>query len=113
MKTNKEILEEINEAIRSGNYDVIIEYCQEDTKWLFVGEHEINGREAVKEYIKDAYLAPPEFTQHLFADGNYVIATGEISLVDAYRKWTKFSYCDIWKFEDGKIAELKAFVIPD
>jgi ketosteroid isomerase-like protein len=113
MKTNKEILEEVNEAIRRGNYDVILGYCQEDTKWLFVGEQEINGRDLVKEYIKDAYLAPPKFTQHLFADGNYVIATGEISLVDANNQWTTSSYCDIWKFEDGKIAELKAFVIPD
>jgi hypothetical protein len=47
MKTNKEILEEINEAIRGGNYEIMIKYCREDTKWLFVGEQEINGAEAV------------------------------------------------------------------
>jgi ketosteroid isomerase-like protein len=23
------------------------------------------------------------------------------------------SYCDVWRFRDGRMAELKAFVIPD
>lgn len=113
MKGNQEILEKINEAIRNGNYDLMVDYCHDDTHWLFVGEQEIKGKEAVKKYLKDAYLVPPKFTQNFFVDGNYVIATGEISLLDENSQWKTSSYCDIWKFEDEKIVELKAFVIPD
>jgi ketosteroid isomerase-like protein len=113
MKDNKAILEKVNSAVRVGNYEVLIEYCKEDTKWVFIGDQVLDGKEAVRAYLKDAYLAPPRFTEHLMADGNFVIATGEISLIDANNQWTKSSYCDIWKFEDGQIVELRAFVIPD
>jgi ketosteroid isomerase-like protein len=113
MKGNKEILEKINEAIRNGDYDLMVDYCQDDTHWLFVGQQEIKGKGAVKKYLKDAYLAPPKFTQNFFVDGNYVIATGKISLLDENSQWKTSSYCDIWKFEDEKILELKAFVISE
>ena len=79
MKTNKETLEESNDAIRLGNYDHILNFCQEDTKWVFLGDRTLEGKAAVRSYMEEAYLAPSEFTQQLLADGDFVIATGEMT----------------------------------
>jgi len=37
--------------------------------------------------------------------------TGKITLKDAKGIYTRYDYSDIWRFENGKIAALKAFII--
>jgi ketosteroid isomerase-like protein len=44
-------------------------------------------------------------------DGDFVMVTGGIRLKNKDGQYEHFDYCDLWRFEDGKIAELKAFVI--
>jgi uncharacterized protein len=36
---------------------------------------------------------------------------GEITLQGDDGKAARHSYCDVWRFEDGKLAELHAFVV--
>ena len=57
--------------------------------------------------MAEVYTEPPKFhVANLIAEGDYVTALGEITMggID-------YSYCDVWRFRDGKMAELKAFVI--
>lgn len=55
----------------------------------------------------EVYKEPPKFSvSTLIAEGDYVTALGEITI-----DGTHYSYCDVWRFRDGKMAELKAFVI--
>ena len=49
--------------------------------------------------------------RQLIAEGEYLAALGEIILTDENGKDADFSYCDIWRFENGRMAELNAFVI--
>ncbi|GAA4154849.1 hypothetical protein GCM10022217_12380 [Chryseobacterium ginsenosidimutans] len=44
-------------------------------------------------------------------DGSYVTVIGEITLKATNGTYNYYDYCDVWRFENGKIAELKAFVI--
>jgi ketosteroid isomerase-like protein len=58
------------------------------------------------------YLEPPKFdVENLIAEGDFVSAIGKIRMKDEGGKVTDYSYCDVWRFRDGKMAELKAFVI--
>ncbi len=58
------------------------------------------------------YKEPPKFTvTNLIAEGDFVTALGEITLKGEDAKETDYSYCDVWRFRDGKMVELKAFVI--
>ena len=68
---------------------------------------DLKGKEAVRQYMAEAYKEPPKFSvSNMIAEGDYVTAIGEITIggVD-------YSYCDVWRFRDGKMTELKAFVI--
>lgn len=109
---NTSILVNANEHVKKGEYEAYLSYLTEDAKWVFVGERTLLGKEAVRQYIKEFYLAPPVFDmEKAIEEGDFVTATGNISLKNVNGEYDHYIYCDIWRFNNGKIAELKAFVI--
>jgi uncharacterized protein (TIGR02246 family) len=111
-ETYKAILEAANAAIVQGDYEGFLGLCTEDTKWVFVGDRTIDGKEAVRQWMATAYKEPPQFkVLRLVAEGDCVTAIGEITLKDDAGKATHHAYCDVWRFRDGRMAELHAFVI--
>jgi len=109
---NKTILKKANSAVTDGDNDGFLSFCTEDTKWTFVGEETLNGKEAVRQWMKINYVEPPKFqVEQLIAEGDFVTAIGKINLKDENGENAEFAYCDVWRFRDGKMAELNAFVI--
>lgn len=110
--TNKEILTLANKAVDNGNHPGFLDHCTEDTVWHFVGDITLRGKQAVLQYMDETYIEPPvNIVTNLLADGNFVIATGTIALTDKEGKTTTSEYCDVWRFENGKMAELHAYVV--
>lgn len=111
---NKTILETANAAITKGDYEGFLSFCTEDTVWTFVGDRTLKGKQAIREYMAQVYTEPPTFmVENLIEEGDFVIAIGKISLKDEGGKIIDYSYCDVWRLRDGKLHELKAFVIED
>jgi ketosteroid isomerase-like protein len=109
---NKTTLEQANVAISVGDYEGFLSYCTDDTQWTFVGEQTLRGKEAVRDWMATAYLEPPTFrVQHFIAEDDFVTALGTIRLPDEDGNPTNHAYCDVWRFRDGKMDELTAFVI--
>ncbi|RQO65921.1 ketosteroid isomerase [Pedobacter sp. KBW06] len=109
---HKAILEKANAAITEGDYEGFLSFCTEDTTWTFVGDRILRGKQAVREYMAATYLEPPKFmVENLIAEGEFVTAIGKINMKNEEGKMTAYSYCDVWRFRDGKMAELEAFVI--
>ncbi len=111
-KTNKKILEIANEAISNGDYEGFLTFCTNDTQWNFMGDQILHGKQAVRDYMSATYIEPPQFkVEHLIAEGDFVTALGQISLKNDEGEFLKYDYCDVWRFENGKMAKLNAFVI--
>jgi len=109
---NKSILKQANAAIADGDYEGFLSFCSDDTQWTFVGDQTIKGKKAVRQWMAETYLEPPEFTViNLIAEDDFVTAIGEITMKEQDGKDTHYSYCDVWRFRDGKMVELRAFVI--
>jgi len=109
---NKQTLELANAAIKVGDYERFLYYCTEDTVWTFVGEQTLRGKEAVRRYMAQTYLEPPDFeVQRMIAEGDMVMALGKIRFKDTSGTMVSYDYCDVWQFTDGRLHELKAFVI--
>jgi len=109
---NKAILEEANAAIALGDHEGFLAFCTDDTEWTFVGDHTLKGKEAVRRWMETAYTEPPRFSvAHMIAEGDFVVAVGNIATKDEEGEVADSSYCDVWHFRDGKIVGLKAFVI--
>lgn len=109
---NKEILEQGNAAISKGDNEGFLFHCTEDTEWVFVGDRTLHGKEAVRQWMAETYLEPPQnAVEALIAEGNLITATGTIKEKNKHGQWETSSYCDVWEFRDGKMAKLTAFVI--
>ena len=113
MKTNADILEQANARIDKGDIEGFLAFCTEDTVWTFVGDRVLDGKAAVRAWMKETYLHPPvNDVTRMIADAEHVVAYGEVTVTDAAGKATRSAYCDVWRCRDGKLHELRAFVIP-
>ena len=57
-------------------------------------------------------MEPPKFTvDKIIAEGDSVVSCGDMTMKDKEGKNQQYSYCDIYSFENDKIAELTSFVI--
>ena len=109
---HKSSLRQANAAITRGDIEGFLAYCTDDIQWTTVGESTLDGKEAVRQLMADAYAEPPVFTvDHLIAEEDFVIALGSITVKAADGTETRYAYSDAWRFHDGKMAELRAFVI--
>lgn len=111
-ESNKAILAKANAAITSGNYEEFLSFCTDDTEWTFVGEQTLRGKEAVRSWMATAYQKPPTFqVERFIAEDEFVTALGTILLPAEAGTETEHAYCDVWRFRDGKMAALTAFVL--
>lgn len=111
---NKRVLQDANAAVSAGDHEGFLRYCAEDIVWTTVGGETLHGKEAVRQWMTESYREPPSFTvQHLVAEGDFVVALGSIEIEDEQGRRRNAAYSDVWRLRDGKLAELRAFVIPD
>lgn len=111
-KSNRSVLEEANAHIVAGNNEGFLALCTEDIVWTTVGDSTLTGKEAVRRWMKENYVEPPEFTvKNMVAEGDFVVAIGDITTRDKGGKAAQNAYSDVWRFSDGKMAELNAFVV--
>lgn len=62
--------------------------------------------------MAETYVEPPQFdVQLMIAEGDFVTATGKIAQKDKQGKVRQYAYCDVWRFEGAKMAELHAYVV--
>jgi ketosteroid isomerase-like protein len=109
---NKTTLEKANAAIAGGDIEGFLAFCADDLEWTMVGDQTLDGKEAVRRWMAKTYVEPPEFTvANLIAEGDFVVAHGAITTKDENGTSTHSSYCDVWRFRDGKMEALKAYVV--
>lgn len=113
-EVHKAILKRANACVAAGNYDGFLDYCTEDTEWNFVGGTVLKGKNAVRKWMDENYLTPPKVTvEHMVSEGDMLIATGKVTVQDVQGNSTTSSYCDVWRFGNGLLVELNAYVISD
>src|SRR5690554_6810877 len=80
MVTNKVLLKTANEALEKGDIEGFLSFCTDDTEWVFIGEKTLKGKDAVKQYLEEAYTETTQFTiERMIEEGDFVVQVGEIS----------------------------------
>jgi len=109
---NKEVLVRANAAVAAGDIEGFLSHCTDDVRWTFVGDQILRGKEAVRRYMEATYTEPPRFgVDQLIAEGDFVTALGHITLRDRNGRDVGYAYCDVWRLRDGKLADLRAYVV--
>ena len=111
---NKEIVKNLNNAVRANNLDEFLSFFTNDVQWTKVGDKSAKGKEQLRKLIEDLGDAPPPSTttfESMIAEQNSVAAHGTLTIeVQPGRNITQ-SFCDIYHFQGNKIAEFMSFVI--
>ena len=111
-EARKKILQEANAAITRGDHEGFLRHCTDDTQWHFIGDRTLSGKDMVRRWMAETYQQPPHFqVKQLIAEGDFVAALGDITSKDGEGNEVVNAYCDVWRFEGDKMAELRAFVI--
>jgi uncharacterized protein len=111
-RKNKAIVEKVNTAFAEGSTEAFLSFCAEDVEWTMVGEKTIKGKDAIRKWMSSMDSEPPKFTvNNIIADGDFVIAHGDMTMNDKDGKSVPYAYCDIYGFRNDKIVELTSFVI--
>lgn len=109
---NKAILLAANAAVEKGDIEGFLQFCAEDIEWETVGEAVIKGKPALRQWMKQAYAQPPRFSvTDLVAENDMVVALGSITSQDNAGRDVLNFYSDVWRFRDGKMVALRAFVV--
>jgi ketosteroid isomerase-like protein len=112
MEGNKKILQIANEALLRGDNEGFLKHCSEDVVWDFVGDTILKGKDAVREWMTENYKETPRFeVTHIIAEDDLVNLMGTSFAKDELGNDVLYEACDVWRFRDGKMVELKAFVI--
>lgn len=110
--SSKEIVEKVNSAFAKNDLEGFLSFCADDVEWTMVGDQTINGKDAIRHWMASMDFDPPEFTvDAVIAEGDFVAAHGNMTMKREDGKTMPYSYCDIYRFRDDKIVELRSFVI--
>jgi uncharacterized protein len=111
-ESNKAVLREANAAIDRGDIEGFLSHCTEDLQWTAVGDMTLSGKDAVRRWMATAYATPPTYNvDEMIAEGDVLVAIGEIMAKDEDGRSVPHRYCDVWRLRSGKLAELRAFVV--
>lgn len=111
---NKEIVEKANALLAENKTEEFLLLCAEDVEWTILAEtpSEMKGREAIRKFMASSQGSePPNFTvDKVIAEGEFVVANGEMTMKGKEGETVPYSYCDMYTFREGKIAELRTFI---
>jgi ketosteroid isomerase-like protein len=78
-----------------------------------VGDTTVHGKDAIRQWMASmGPMEPPKFTvHHVIAEGDFVVAYGDMTMQDKDGAVVPYAYCDIYHFRGDTIVELRAFVL--
>lgn len=109
---NKEVFKKADAAFAEGSIEGFLSFCVDDVVWTIIGEKTVKGKDAIRQWLASIDMEPPKFTvENVIAEGDLLTAHGNMTMKDKEGKIVPYAYCDIYRFQDGKIVELTSFVI--
>jgi len=108
---HKDIIAKVNAAFARNDVETVLSFCKDDFRWTMVGSEPVTGKPAIREWMAKAPPEPPKFTvDTVLAEGDFVTCIGDMTM-NENGAVVPYAYCDVWRFEGDKLAELRAYVI--
>ena len=110
---NKKIVQAVNDAFTTNDTEAFLAHCKDDVVWTIVGELTNTSTASIREWMKsDPTCEPPKFTvDKIIAEGDSAMCYGDMLMKDEKGVEAKYSFVDAYEFDNGKIAELRSFIV--
>ncbi len=86
----------------------------EDVRWTIAGENTSTGKQAVRDFMASCGEGrePPKFdVKQTIAEGDSVVCYGDMTMTGPDGQPGAYAYCDIYRFDGEKVAELISYVV--
>lgn len=109
----KELVKTVNATFERGDTEGFLAHCAEEINWTMAGEKTVSGKSAIREWMGQMEGCEPPVIRvaSLIAEGDGVVCTGDMDMKAADGPTEKYDYCDVYRFDGDKIAELTSFVV--
>jgi len=109
--TNIQLVEAVNNTFTKNDTEAFLQLCTEDITWNMVGEFTLEGKDAIRKFLDDAGAEPPQFTvTDIFATDEKAVGYGDMQMKNKEGNYDKYSYCDIYKIANGKVAAMITYM---
>ncbi len=109
---HKAVVAQVNAAFAANDVEGFLSCCTDDVAWTMVGDEHVTGKEAIRKWMATMNGDAPTFTvDHVIADADFAAAHGDMTMKGKTGEMESYAYCDLYRFNGDKIAELRAFVI--
>ncbi|TNC18227.1 nuclear transport factor 2 family protein [Georgenia sp. 311] len=102
------------DGFRASDHERILATLTDDVEWVIHGHRTTRGKAEF-----DAEIENPAFTgsptldvQHLYEDGDVLVATGEGGGATVADGPFRFAFADVFTFRAGLIARVDSYVVP-
>lgn len=111
--TNKEIVQQVNDAFLTNNIEVFLDHCTDEISWTMVGKPALEGKDAIRAFMGNMEgMDPPKLTLiNTIAEGDLVASEGYMEMKNSDGSPYKGAFCDVYQFRDGKIIALKSYIV--
>ena len=109
---NKELVQQVNDAFSNNKPEIFMDLCSDDIHWSIAGDQSFNGKDAIRKFMASmGDMEPPKFSvDRIIADGDSVACYGDMSMKGKSGKDENYTFCDIYRFNDGKIVDLQSIM---
>ena len=109
------MIKQLDDAFASGNLEIFYSLCSDDVVWEMAGEKTVKGIPAIREWMGSMgeMPLPKMFDTVVIVDGERASAFGKMTMQNEKGGKDTYDYCDIYRFSNDKIVELKSFVIKE
>jgi len=105
------VVEKVNAAFAAGDVEAFLTQCADDVVFTMVGHQRVEGKAAIRKWMANSPSEPPKFSvQSVIATQDRVVCYGDMTMTEADGTGS-YEYCDVYRIENGKVKELRAYVI--
>lgn len=106
-------IKQIAEAFSGHTFETTYPYLLDDVRWNLIGDKQITGKEGVISTCKQTltYLenATTKFSKFETLEGENFVVIDSLAEYKAEDSTSIVASCDIYKFRDGKVAEITSY----
>jgi ketosteroid isomerase-like protein len=113
MNDTKHFLREFNEHWIREDTRAIVDAVTDDIRFAMAGGRSVSGKADFKAFLEEMGGGATDMGLEIasvLVDGDRAAVNGEISMTDRDGQRRLYAFCDIYRLERGKVAELTAYV---
>jgi ketosteroid isomerase-like protein len=114
MSDTQSFLREFNEYWVREDSQAILDAVTDDIRFGMVGGKAVSGKAEFEEFLSHMSGGGSDMSvsiANIIVDGDRAAVNGEISMTDKDGQRKIYGFCDVYRLEGSKVAELTAYVL--